>query len=428
MRYWRLFNVTFAVFLPVVYLFSVVGKNGIDVSYDQGSLSVKNDISLDLDEQYELYYEIPSLQYLWNMSFIPQKGYPIAMERWKAVSNNTCLKSSSSKDDESILKWENHKIPHAIVVGCQKCGSTALASFFGSHPNIVTPERELHFLSQYMDRMPTKTSDGIDQRYWKQEYYEYMQWYTEEMEVAKISSGKEDVNIPTNASTRLLIEKTPNYILLSDRVPQRLLCLSPWSKIILLLRNPVDRAFSHYNMAYQGYYRRRKMHDTTPFPSFDEWLRRDYNVLVALGVLSNQSLSSGDPNLGYQGTERERKGWAAYTKLAAIGSIGGIGRGLYSLQILQWKMAYQEAKQPLDMLVLSSDSARKHPQQVFDLICDHLGVARHLLSQETIECGGNKRDYSKIPPMSNSTRQWLESIFEPYNQQLNQVLGKEFWE
>jgi Sulfotransferase family len=463
-------HVAFVILLPAFYFLVPFAEQSNDGagSLSQGSLVVKD---YHANENYEKYYELEALQYLWNNSFIPQQGYPIPKERWHAVSNNTCVKSSSPQNT-SILSWKGRPIPHAIIIGCQKCGSTAVASSFRSHPDVIAPNRELHFLSRFMDTgeipgndiqvspIQMSSGSGIDQAYWQQLYYDYIKQFTEAMQ----TESENDTRTPNNNnsnnnqndddcitnddavteaeasnSTTLppyLIEKTPNYILLGDRVPQRLLCLSPWSKLILILRDPVDRAFSHYNMAYQGYHRRNVLHDDVPFPSFDEWIRRDYNVLVALGILQNDTDNAirdddqkqqqqQQQSLGYQGTLRERQGWAAYTKLAAIGTLGGLGRGLYSLQIIQWQEAYQIANQPLDLLVLSSDSTRSHPQQAFDRICDHLGISRHELEPETLD--GNQRDYSEIPPMSNATRQWLERIYEPYNQQLANILGKQFW-
>jgi hypothetical protein len=416
----------------------------------------------ELDEDYERYYELEAIQELWNMPLMRQEGYPITKERWKQVANTTC-RSSPDNQHSHFLTWQGRKIPHAIVIGCQKCGSTAMAHFFRGHPDIVVPKQEIHFLSRFMDseEIPTYTSGekgGINQTYWQEQYHLYLRHYTDAMQknaetqfetidaAATINSsdsvdsmigehendgdGVQARQGPTTGR-RYLVEKTPNYILLSDRVPQRLLCICPWSKLILILRDPVDRAFSHYNMDWHGY-QRRGPKDKPPFPSFDEWIRSDYNVLVALGVLSDEATKANKDDSqirreGYQGTLQERQGWAAYTKLAAIGSTGGVSRGLYSLQIMQWMEAFRIAKQPLDLLVLSAEAERANPQETFNQICDHLGIARYRLKQIIIGKGSKQSGYSDIPPMSNVTRQWLEDVYQPYNEQLTEMLGKQFW-
>ena len=43
-------------------------------------------------------------------------------------------------------------------------------------------------------------------------------------------------------------DSTPSYLLHSDIVIPRVKQVCPWVKIIVMLRNPVDRALSHYRM------------------------------------------------------------------------------------------------------------------------------------------------------------------------------------
>lgn len=154
----------------------------------------------------------------------------------------------------------------------------------------------------------------------------------------------------------LMVEKTPSYIVNSDRVPHRLLCLCPWAKLVLLLRNPIDCAYSQYNMNRHGGFRHRV--DRMP-STFDQWIEQDYQVLVQLGVLPKgageesefqkgqyQHQRPEQGGGGYRGTPQERRGWKAYTRLGTAGTVGPIGRGLYSLQIAQWMEVYQKHGRP----------------------------------------------------------------------------------
>jgi hypothetical protein len=43
-------------------------------------------------------------------------------------------------------------------------------------------------------------------------------------------------------------ESTPSYLLQSDIVIPRILSVCPWVKIIIILRNPIERAYSQYVM------------------------------------------------------------------------------------------------------------------------------------------------------------------------------------
>ncbi|KAL3908949.1 MAG: hypothetical protein SGARI_002832 [Bacillariaceae sp.] len=134
------------------------------------------------------------------------------------------------------MTYKQHQMPHGIVIGVQKGGSTATLTFLGRHPHLQIPRRELQFMSFQMDTNMPSDAQGIDQQYWQQEYYNWTLTYLRD------AGKKKKIDSP------YVVEKTPNYVLLSDRVPQRVLCLCPWAKLILVLRNPIDRAYSQYNM------------------------------------------------------------------------------------------------------------------------------------------------------------------------------------
>jgi hypothetical protein len=350
---------------------------------------------------YDRYRNMQIMQEFTRTNFIPQRGYPIPRRRWEAVSNTTCV-TARITDDSDSMTYKGWKMPHAIVIGAQKGGSTAVMTFLGRHPYVQIPKRELHFLSFQMDADMPPHAKGIDQHYWQQKYFNWTLTF-----LRKGDEGNQKIKLP------YVVEKTPNYVLLSDRVPQRVLCLCPWAKLILILRNPVDRAFSQYNMDSGD--RRREHYGLGPMPSFDQWVLQDYEVLRALGVLQDGK--------GYLGTEAEKAGWSAYTKLAAIGHVGGLGRGLYSLQISQWMEAYREAGQPLNLLVMASDYLKAHPQEAFHKMCDHLDIPRMELPEEKIKKGTNTRNYT-VPSMSNATRKWLEDIYRPYNDQLFELMDQ----
>lgn len=111
------------------------------------------------------------------------------------------------------------KLPDAIIIGSKKCGTRALLKFIGAHPNVSTTGAEVHFFDRFYHM-------GID-------------WYKEQM--------------PFTSDDQLTIEKTPKY-LVDRRVPRRVFRMSPKMKLIVVLRNPVDRAISEY---VQGKEKRR---------------------------------------------------------------------------------------------------------------------------------------------------------------------------
>ncbi|MDH5573076.1 MAG: sulfotransferase, partial [Gammaproteobacteria bacterium] len=105
------------------------------------------------------------------------------------------------------------------IVGAQKSGTTALAHFIGAHPDILlTHNKEGHFFDN-------------DQYFIEHEidYSIYHQMFDAESEA------------------RYYGDVTPSYMYWHD-APRRMWQYNPDFKIIVLLRNPVERAYSHWNM------------------------------------------------------------------------------------------------------------------------------------------------------------------------------------
>lgn len=105
--------------------------------------------------------------------------------------------------------------PDFVIIGTQRGGTTSLHAYLSAHPQVHTPAtKELHFLTDRFAR-------GRD-------------WY-----IGQFPSHLELGNLTG--------ESTP-YSLFHPLAPQRLRAIAPDAKLIVLLRNPVDRAYSHYLM------------------------------------------------------------------------------------------------------------------------------------------------------------------------------------
>ncbi|MYE11807.1 MAG: glycosyltransferase [Gammaproteobacteria bacterium] len=108
-----------------------------------------------------------------------------------------------------------------MVVGAQKCGTTALASFLGQHPEIGMAEPKEAHLFDDPDYRAWWTRAGIDARY------------------ARCFG-----HCP---GARLHGEATPVYLYFADTAAA-LVRYNPALKVIVLLRDPAERAVSHYHM------------------------------------------------------------------------------------------------------------------------------------------------------------------------------------
>jgi len=114
----------------------------------------------------------------------------------------------------------NSRLPDFIVIGAQRCGTSSLWRTLCEHPALVpaTPHKEVH--------------------YYDNNYAKGRAWY--------------ESRWPARKDGKVHFEATPSYIF-RDRVPERVARDIPHAKFVLLLRNPVDRAWSQY-WVYQAVY------------------------------------------------------------------------------------------------------------------------------------------------------------------------------
>lgn len=117
--------------------------------------------------------------------------------------------------------------PTFLGIGAQRSGTTTLHRSLDRHPQVFMPtqRKELHFFDQYYER-------GED-------------WYRAFFKNAGARPGVLAAG-----------EITPRY-LYDPRVPARIHAFDPSLKLIAILRNPVDRAFSQYRFAIRDLDERR---------------------------------------------------------------------------------------------------------------------------------------------------------------------------
>lgn len=245
------------------------------------------------------YFKMPVIEAAMKYQLPSSLMRSVPMNIWDDVSNASCYSSSnedSTADFEGTRSWEQ-RLPFVIVIGAQKGGSSALAKYLYEHPSIAPSSKELHFLAYQIDHQLNGTV----------RYSDYVQRMKKALKM-KLEEFQANQNLH-------FLDATPNYMFFSDRVPQRLLCLCPWAKLLVVLRNPVDRAMSQYSMQFHKLKRSKQANY-----SFAEWIRHDYQVLTGLGVLRNHS--SHEEFERFSGSQEEMDGWKVYTKLGLNSPIG----------------------------------------------------------------------------------------------------------
>lgn len=105
-----------------------------------------------------------------------------------------------------------------VVAGAQKSGTRALRHFLGRHPEIgLSQELETHFFDEVYD------------------------------EDAPQSYERYHALFPEDALGKVTGDITPIYMYLSE-IPARLHAYNPDMKIVVILRNPIERAYSQWVM------------------------------------------------------------------------------------------------------------------------------------------------------------------------------------
>lgn len=113
--------------------------------------------------------------------------------------------------------------PNTFIAGVPKGGTTALASIISQHPEVFIPEKKepryFIYKGQSLD-----TSDKVNK--------------------GVVTDETEYISMYEGAKEPIIIDGTPGYFSSPDAI-KAIAQASPNAKIILLLRDPIERAFSH---------------------------------------------------------------------------------------------------------------------------------------------------------------------------------------
>jgi Sulfotransferase domain len=260
------------------------------------------------------------------------------------------------------LKWyhfisgSHRALPSFFIVGAQKSGTTTLLQHLVNHPQIEAPNCKETFYFNDINN-----------------FKKGQNWYQAHFPLkSKLNSNK------------YTIDGSANFFESID-APLRIKQLIPKAKVILLLRNPVDRAYSHYKMAVK--YGFEKL-------SFEE------------------ALEIEDKRLQYEQDEiiPQLKHPYIFQKL------GYRTKGIYVNYLSSWMNNFNEES----LLIIKAEEYFTNPKENYQNIINFLQLNDFQLNSHELK---NKGDNSQ---MKDATRIKLTEFYKPYNQQLSELLGKQF--
>lgn len=138
-------------------------------------------------------------------------------------------------------------LPNFFVVGAAKAGTTSIYRQLKLHPEIyMSPIKEPHYFST--DILP----ENFDKDY-KKTYPSNLSAYlngdlAEEILLAYVKNWPDYLKLFKNVVNEKVIGEISNSYLYSETAAAEIKAKIPNAKIIIFLRNPIERAFSHYVM------------------------------------------------------------------------------------------------------------------------------------------------------------------------------------
>lgn len=181
------------------------------------------------------------------------------------------------------------KKPNLFIVGAAKAGTTSLHKYLDQHPDIyMAPIKEPHHFSSDIN------FEEFNENYKQQVRFDLKRYLTQKRltnkHIAFIEDKEKYLELFREANNEKYFGEGSNGYLYSKVAAKEICDFNPHARIIILLRNPVDRAFSHWLMDFRN--------TDNDIGNFVEALEADYkgkykgwgvsHLYVELGRYSNQ--------------------------------------------------------------------------------------------------------------------------------------------
>ncbi len=253
-------------------------------------------------------------------------------------------------------------LPDFIIIGGKKCGTSSLYNYLVEHPDVEPAFRkEVHFFDR----------------------------------TSRLGTLRYRAHFPTSAQRRrarrdrgsdLVTGEATPYYLFHPLAPKRVRRTVPRAKLIALLRNPVDRAYSHYH--------HEERRGTEPL-SFEEAVEREAGRLD--GERERMLRDESYDSLSYR----------RYSYLS---------RGVYVDQIRNWRDHFPEGQ----ILILRTEDLHADPSSVLGQTLGFLGLKPMDLGEYA------KTNTGSYEGMGDAARNRLVEYFRPHNERLYEYLGRDF--
>jgi hypothetical protein len=252
-------------------------------------------------------------------------------------------------------------LPDFLVVSGARCGSTSLFDILCAHHQVMSPShKEVHFFDRNHRR-------GLD-------------FYRRVFPLEAHRRARE-----RRLGRPVVTGEATTYYLLHPTVPERVAAALPDVRVIAMLRDPVDRAHSHYHLVVRN--GRERLSFEKALDAEPERLRGEEERLRA------------DP--GYDSPAHRHYSY--------------VERGLYRPQLERWRDVVPAER----LLVLRSEDFFADAPGSVRRVTDFLGLEPHPDPRRP------PRNRARYEPMRPQTRRRLQERFAGPNRELEELLGVE---
>lgn len=312
-------------------------------------------------------------------------------------------------DDPGFRLVDGRTRPEFMLVGAAKCGSTSFARYLFAHPQVrILGPKEPNYWS------------------WHNFRARYQDFFVNE---SPLTDPRPDQYISGEFSTSSLLHPL---------VPRRVRANLPDLKIFVLLRNPVDRAYSHFIMS-----KRAGLENEC---SFGDIVRKEIDEAPELLAAHERGFldTSGNAKSCYSTSHGTPIRVARHEHASPRFRLRNdrdlkkfyfksyVFRSLYHDQVHRWLRLFPRQQ----LMIIQSEKFYEDVPGTMNEVVKFLGLepfegeaAEQL--ERSWDAGdrdpiGKTQDYAA---MEDTTRKMLSDFFEPYNRQLYGLLDEEFgWE
>jgi len=253
-------------------------------------------------------------------------------------------------------------LPDFLVIGAKRCGTTSLFYHLPEHPCISkSPHDNMGFFND--------------------NFHLGVNWYKSFFPTIFTRN-----KIKSEFGNFLAFDVTTTYME-EESTANNVYQIKPNMKIIVILRNPVDRAYSQYHL---------NLREKTEKRSFEDAMEENMNEL------NKESHERYEIKPKFSAEENN------YLK-----------KGLYAQQLRHWLNIF-----PMEsMLILSTEEFESNQQAIYNKIFEFLNISQFEVKNT------EKMEKGSYPQMKSETRSLLLDYFRSHNNELFKLINKKFdWE